>query len=79
MNEKCFALRKLPGKPPACSCLDGDNCLGHTACPFYKPVWMHERDIERKYKKLASLSEHDQRRIANKYYRGLMPWRRDAV
>ena len=78
MNEKCFALKKAPTSKGGCICYVG-NCPGYTTCPFYKPVWKFEHDLERKYRKLAALLEKTQRHIAYKYYRGLMPWRRDIV
>ena len=78
MNEKCFALKKVKTRTGNCACRDG-NCPGYTACPFYKPVWRFERDLEQKYTKLAGLPEDLQRHIAYKYYKGLMPWRRDMA
>ena len=78
MNEKCFALKKVPTRTGTCACRDG-GCPGYAACPFYKPLWRFERDLELKYAKLAALPEEIQRHIAYKYYRGLMPWRRDMA
>ncbi len=78
MNERCFALKKGKANRGNCFCVEG-NCPGHTACPFYKPQWKYERDLEIKYAKLARLPEEVQRHIAYKYYRGMMPWRRDMV
>lgn len=78
MNEKCFALKKVTTRTGNCACRDG-NYPGYAACPFYKPVWKFEHDLEVKYTKLAALPEETQRHIAYKYYRGLMPWRRNMV
>ena len=78
VNERCFALRKNRKRASACVCLEG-GCPGHAVCPFYKPVWKHEHEIEKKYAKLAALPEMEQLRIAQKYYKGHMPWRRDAL
>lgn len=78
MNEKCFALKKVPTRNGNCACRDG-NCPGYTACPFYKPVWRFEHDLEMKHMRLAGLSEEMQLHIAYKYYGGLMPWRRDMA
>ena len=78
MNERCFAKKKTETRTGNCLCRE-DNCPGYTACPFYKPVWKFEHDLERKYAMLAKLPEETQRHIAYKYYRGMMPWRRDMV
>ena len=78
MNEKCFALKKVKTRTGNCACREG-NCTGYSICPFYKPVWKFQRGLELKYAKLSALPEAKQRHIANKYYRGLMPWRRDMV
>ncbi len=78
MNEKCFAMKKAATRKGNCACREG-NCPGYAACPFYKPMWRFERDLELKYAKLTALPEITQRHIAYKYYRGLMPWRRDMA
>lgn len=78
MNERCFALKEKMGHPPFCACCEG-NCPGHTACAFYKPVWRFQHEREKKYARLAALPEMMQEHIANKYYRGMMPWRKDRV
>ena len=78
MNEKCFALKLFPTRKGNCMCREG-NCTGYAACPFYKPVWKFEHDLERKYARLAVLPEATQRHIAYTYYRGKMPWRRDMA
>lgn len=78
MNEKCFALRKVMIRTGNCACREG-NCPGYAACPLYKPVWKFTHDLEKKYMRLAALPEEKQRHIAYKYYRGLMPWRRDMA
>ena len=78
VNEKCFAKRKSPSRSGNCICLVG-NCPGYDRCPFYKPVWKYENDVGQRYARLASLSVGQQNYIANTYYRGLMPWRRDMV
>ena len=78
MNEKCFARRTVPSRKGNCACLEV-NCPGYTSCPFYKPVWKYERDTEKRYARLASLPEDQQKHIAYTYYKGMMPWRRDIV
>ena len=78
MNEKCFALKKVATRRGNCTCREG-RCPGYSACPFYKPVWKYEHDLELKYVKLAALPEGTQLAIAYKYYCGRMPWRRDMV
>ena len=78
MNEKCFAMKKFMTHSGNCLCLEG-NCPGYAVCPFYKPVWKFQHDLEIKYAKLAALPERRQQHIAYKYYHGLMPWRRDTV
>ena len=78
MNEKCFALKRTATSAENCLCREG-NCPGYAACPFYKPVWAFERDLKRKYARLAALPEKVQRHIAYKYFRGTMPWRGETV
>ena len=58
MNEKCFALKKVMTRTGNCACRDG-CCPGYSVCPFYKPVWKFEHDLELKYAKLAALPEMD--------------------
>ena len=78
MNEKCFAMKTVLEGTGICVCRE-DKCPGYEACPFYKPAWKFERDLEKKYRRLARLPEEMQRHISYKYYRGMMPWRRDMV
>ena len=78
MNERCFALKRVTTRTGDCVCCEG-GCPGYAACPFYKPMWKFERELERKYAKLSALPESKQLYIAQKYYKGLMPWRRDFI
>ena len=79
MNEKCFAMKKTPTREGVCSCLEKRTCPGYMICPFYKPVWVQERDRRRKFERLATLPEAQQLYISEKYYQGKMPWRGDEV
>ena len=73
MNEKCFARQKN-GACAAVTC----NCPGYAACVFYKPMWRWKQDQEAHARMLRRLSEERQVCIAEKYYRGRMPWREEA-
>lgn len=74
LKEKCFAMRG-GGK---CDALNVKRCPNYTACPFYKPAWMAERDTARANQKLQAMPEQKQLRIADKYYNGKMPWRSEV-
>ena len=58
-----------------CSALVKGICPNYASCPFYKPVWMAERDVERANRKLCALPMDEQLNIAEKYYNDEMPWR----
>lgn len=71
MNEKCFAL-----KNGRCRALEG-NCPGYAACGFYRPRWKYELDQKKINVRLSRLPIQKQTEIADKYYKGNMPWRDD--
>lgn len=70
MNEKCFGM-KPSGK---CRILNG-RCPGYGACAFYKPRWMYERDLRLAIQRISRMPLDRQRYLADKYYRGTMPWK----
>lgn len=70
-DERCFAIVQK-GK---CAALATESCPGYGRCTFYKPVWVHERDREQANARLRALPEEEQRAIADKYHKGIMPWR----
>lgn len=61
-------------KNGGCRALDG-NCPGYAACGFYKPCWKYEKDQRMAYGKLRALPMDRQQEIADKYFKGAMPWR----
>lgn len=73
IDEKCFALSKSRD----CRALEIRSCPGYKQCAFYKPRWKHERDLSRVEARFSGLSEEKQSEIANKYYHGQMPWRKE--
>ena len=70
MNERCFAMQR-GGKCRALTV----NCPGYAACGFYKPRWKYEKDQRMAYTKLRALPMDRQQEIADKYFKGAMPWR----
>lgn len=72
MNERCFAL-KHNGE---CKELDVKRCPGCSACGFFKPIWMYERDRERAFRRISEMPMDKQTAIAHKYYGDKMPWKR---
>lgn len=79
MNEKCFAMKQIPTRGGICKCLEKKTCPGYTLCPFYKPIWVQDRDQRRAFHRLAALPMIDQMHISDKYYQGKMPWRGDDL
>ncbi len=73
INEKCFAL----GKSCDCRALEISRCPGYLQCKFYKPKWKYKRDLILVMARFYSLSDEKQIAIANKYYYGRMPWRKE--
>ena len=73
MNEKCFAIRKKG----ACSALTVKACIGYQQCPFYKPIWMYQRNQDLIDVKLCALPQARQQAIADKYHNGKTPWKGD--
>ena len=71
-DPKCFALSSNKLK---CRALEQMYCCGYMNCPFYKPMWKQEEEIEESYERFRRMTEAEQRSIANKYYDGEMPWR----
>lgn len=69
MNEKCFAM-----KNGACRALVS-NCPGYGVCGFYKPRWKYEKDRQLMNARLRVLPMDHQQEIADKYFKGAMPWR----
>ena len=69
MNDRCHALQKN-GK---CRAIDG-HCPGYELCAFYKPLKQYEQDQQLTYQRLAGLPKEQQDYIADRYYRGKMPW-----
>ena len=69
MSSPCFANRG--GK---CRVLDSRRCT--QPCVFYRSPEEHQASLDRAYKRLASLDEYTQMRIAEKYYNRGMPWRK---
>lgn len=57
-----------------CRALDG-NCPGYAACRFYKPQWKQEKERRLVHARLRALPMERQQAIADKYYKGAMPWR----
>lgn len=58
----------------SCRALDG-NCPGYSGCGFYKPRWKYDKDQRMAYEKLRDLPMEQQQDIADKYFKGAMPWR----
>lgn len=56
-----------------CGVLTVSKCLGEK-CPFKVSQEEYFHEIKSVYKRLASLNSLTQRRIAEKYYGGRMPW-----
>lgn len=71
MNEKCFAMNKGTCRVLTC------NCPGYAACRFYKPRWKYEQDRKKTNLRLSRMPIQKQMEIADKYYKGNMPWRID--
>ena len=69
MNEKCFAMNR--GTCRALTC----NCPGYAACGFYKPRWKLEKEQRLVNRRLSRMPIQKQMKIAEKYYKGEMPWR----
>lgn len=74
MKDKCFGMN-VRGN---CTCLASKECVGFDVCPFYKSRAKAEADREKADARLRSLSAEHQTAIADKYYRGMMPWREFA-
>lgn len=75
MAEMCFALKMNHKGRLACKATVND-CDGHNGeCPFYKTPIQHMASNERAYMRIALLPAYQQQAIADKYYRGEMPWR----
>lgn len=70
MNDKCFALRARS----VCSALGG-SCPGYADCAFYKSKGQQDAEQRRTNARLKRLPLKTQRRIAEKYFSGEMPWR----
>lgn len=52
-----------------CGCLNVNDCTGKS-CPFFRARGtQHEAN-----KRLCALDDHEQERIAQKYYHGKRPW-----
>ena len=71
MNEKCFALRKQL----KCAATCYERCIGYLNCPLHKPIWKQEESIQKSYQRFNQMPLYEQMAIADKYYRGKMPWR----
>lgn len=69
MNNRCFALNEYNH----CQVLTVVKCPG-SRCSFYKTPEQAEESRRKANARLASLEEEHQRHIADKYYRGKMPW-----
>lgn len=61
-------------KNGSCRALDG-NCPGYAGCGFYKPRWKYEKDRRLMQVRLRALPLDRQQKIADKYFKGAMPWR----
>ena len=71
MNERCFGRFG----EDRCTILECGTCYGnYNTCPFYKPIWMAERDNRWSLNKIAHKPIEVQKQIAEKYFQGQMPW-----
>ena len=70
-DKQCFAINDK-GK---CGATAGGSCAGYGNCPLYKPRWLQQLDLKQAHARLRALPEDTQMDIAEKYYRGKMPWR----
>lgn len=71
MNDKCFGMNARGN----CTCLSSKACAGFDVCPFYKSRAKAEADREKANARLRSMPAEHQTAIADKYYKGNMPWR----
>ena len=76
MAEMCFALKMTHKGRLAFKATVNDCDVQDGECPFYKTPIQHMASNERCYMRIASLPAYQQQAIADKYYRGEMPWRK---
>ncbi len=71
MNKMCFAM----DADHECTVLEKRKCVGFTSCVFYKTCEKAQKDAERANERISALPMENQQVIADKYYKGKMPWR----
>ena len=69
MDRKCFAL----SEENQCNALTVETCPGST-CSFYNTNEQHNESCKKAEDRLAGLNKDRQRYIADKYFKGQMPW-----
>ena len=73
--EQCFALKRNNKGRLSCQATTTNICSGmDTACPFYCTMANLLIGREEALKRIATLPEYIQEKIAKQYYKGEKPW-----
>lgn len=72
--ERCFGR----GAAQTCCVLKSKACVGYKNCAWYRPASEYKASVNESNERLRRLDEKAQTRIADKFFRGGMPWSENA-